>query len=124
MPLLMISTTVYSVVMATLPDGAFGETDPKTQIITIAPDLPPHRFVDTLLHEALHAYLYETGQQDRHFSEEEMCTVAACAMTSLFVANPLLLPACHTLLKGDKKYVRPNDFYRAFSGPGEAGTSS
>jgi hypothetical protein len=115
MQLLMISTTVYSVMLARLPEGALGEADPKAQMITIAPDQAPHRFVDTLLHEALHAFLYETGQQDRKFTEEELCTVGGCALTSLFVANPLLLPALHNLLRGDIKHVGPDDLDRAFA---------
>jgi hypothetical protein len=115
MALLKINTTEYPVMLASLPDGALGEADPMTQLITITPNLVPHRFVETLLHEALHAFLCETGQQGRQFSEEEMCTVAGCAMASLFVANPLLLPALHHMLRVAPERVGPGIFERALA---------
>lgn len=60
-----------------------GITEYVTSTIYIDKDLDGFLLVKTLRHELTHVYLWETGQQGRVFTEEELCDIMS-------VASPLI----------------------------------
>lgn len=56
-----------------------GITEFVTSTVYIDKNLDGFLLVKTLRHELTHIYLWETGQQDRVFNEEELCDVMSVA---------------------------------------------
>ena len=68
-----------------------GITEYITSTIYIDKDLDGFLLAKTLRHELTHIYLWETGQQDRVYSEEELCEVMS-------VAAPLITKSANDIL--------------------------
>lgn len=56
-----------------------GITEYTTSTIYLDKDLDGFLLAKTLRHELMHTYLWETGQQDRTFTEEELCDIMGVA---------------------------------------------
>lgn len=56
-----------------------GLIDYMTSTIYLDKDIDGVLLVKTLRHELSHIYLWETGQQDRVYNEEELCDVMSTA---------------------------------------------
>ncbi|OKZ73874.1 MAG: hypothetical protein BHW00_07080 [Clostridium sp. 26_22] len=56
-----------------------GITEYITSTIYIDKDLDGFLLVKALRHELMHIYLWETGQQDRKYTEEEVCDLISVA---------------------------------------------
>lgn len=56
-----------------------GITDFNASTIFLEKSLDGFLLAKTLRHELMHAYLWETGQQGRDYSEEEMCDIVSVA---------------------------------------------
>lgn len=56
-----------------------GITEFVTSTVYVDKNLDGFLLVKTLRHELTHIYLWETGQQDRVFNEEELCDVMSVA---------------------------------------------
>lgn len=57
---------------------------------------------NTLLHEILHAIVYQWGIELDDKEEEKICNTLANGLTTVFVDNPWLLPHIQKNLKGDE----------------------
>ena len=68
-----------------------GITEYITSTIYIDKDLDGFLLAKTLRHELTHIYLWETGQQDRVYNEEELCEVMS-------VAAPLITKSANDIL--------------------------
>lgn len=51
----------YNIVKAHIQDGTLGETDSSSRTISLEPGLDAQRAYEILVHELIHATLYETG---------------------------------------------------------------
>ena len=56
-----------------------GITEYITSTIYIDKELEDFLLVKALRHELMHIYLWETGQQDRKYTEEEICDLISVA---------------------------------------------
>lgn len=69
-----------------------GITEYITSTVYIDKDLDGFLLAKTLRHELTHIYLWETGQQDRVFNEEEMCDLISVAAPTIDKAvNEIIL---------------------------------
>lgn len=68
-----------------------GITEYTTSTIYFDKDIDGFLLAKTLRHELAHIYLWETGQQDRVYSEEELCEVMS-------VAAPLITKSANDIL--------------------------
>ena len=68
-----------------------GVTEYTTSTVYIDKDLDGFILVKTLRHELMHIYLWETGQQDRVYNEEEVCDVMS-------VAGPVICKAVDDIM--------------------------
>ena len=57
---------------------------------------------NTLIHEILHAIVYQWGIELDDKEEEKICNTLANGLTTVYVDNPWLLPYIQKQLKGDK----------------------
>jgi hypothetical protein len=57
---------------------------------------------NTLIHEVLHAIIYQWGIDLDDKEEEKICNTIANGLTTVFVDNPLLLSYLQKNLKGEK----------------------
>lgn len=73
-----------------------GITEYLTSTIYIDKELEGFLFVKALRHELMHIYLWETGQQERNYTEEEICDLIS-------VAAPLICQTANNLLSKLKK---------------------
>lgn len=97
-----------------LPEDELGSCDRVGCVIKIQAGLTPARFVDILLHECLHAALWQAGHAGRRMDEEDVCTVTGRLLASLFTLNPGLPAGIARLLNGELHHVGPEDFARTF----------
>ncbi len=56
-----------------------GITEYFTSTIYIDKELDGFLLIKTLRHELMHLYLWETGQQGREYTEEELCEIVSVA---------------------------------------------
>ena len=68
-----------------------GLTDYTSSTIYFDKDIDGFLLAKTLRHELAHIYLWETGQQDRVYNEEELCEVMS-------VAAPLITKSANDIL--------------------------
>lgn len=61
-----------------------GITEYVTSTIYIDKDLDGFLLAKALRHELTHIYLWETGQQDRVFNEEELCDIMSVAAPMIY----------------------------------------
>ena len=57
---------------------------------------------NTLIHEVLHAIIYQWGVELDDKEEEKICNTIANGLTTVFVDNPSLLSYLQKNLKGEK----------------------
>lgn len=62
----------------------YGITEFITSTIYIDKDLDGFILIKALRHELTHIYLWETGQQDRVFNEEEICDFMSVAAPIIY----------------------------------------
>ena len=70
--------------------------------ISIDKELTQSRKKETLIHEILHAIVYQWGIELDDKEEEKICNTLANGLTTVYVDNPWLLPYIQKQLKGDK----------------------
>lgn len=61
-----------------------GYTEYSTLTIYLDKDLKKDKMIETLRKQLLNLYLWETGQQDRYFNEEELCDLASVSIPIIY----------------------------------------
>ena len=69
----------------------FGYCDLKIGVINVSPDQDEFSLRDTLLHECLHAVLYQQGSTHAYKLEESFVRPLATGIMALFQDNPALV---------------------------------
>jgi hypothetical protein len=77
----------------------WGEMDPFAQEILIDADRPPHRQLEVLLHEILHA-AWEAYDMPARATEEQVAAFVGRALAAVIRANPKLLTVLSALRDG------------------------
>ena len=71
-------------------------------MIALSPTEDNISHTNTLIHEILHAIVYQWGIEIDDKEEEKICNTLANGLTTVYVDNPWLLPYIQKQLKGDK----------------------
>ena len=64
-------------------DRVLGITDYVNTTVYIDKQLDEFLLAKTLRHELMHIYLWETGQQARDYTEEDICDIASVAIPTI-----------------------------------------
>ena len=80
-------------------NGQFLASDGMIALSSTEDNISP---TNTLIHEILHAIVYQWGIELDDKEEEKICNTLANGLTTVYVDNPWLLPYIQKQLKGDK----------------------
>lgn len=89
--LLRLAGWDWRVRRAKMADGAYGEADPVTRVMTISPKQPRLDELDTVLHETFHAVLRSQGRPYDPGPEELYVQALATGLVGALRDNPDLL---------------------------------